>query len=255
VDSHAHLDAKDFDLDRDAVVGRAFASGLRAILCPTEVTNPKSLDTAIGLTERFPGFFAAAGVHPHEANHFREESLQRLQELASSRKIMAIGEIGLDYHYSFSSREEQIRAFCAQLELAQELKLPVVVHSRNAGRDVVSAVQERKFTRRGVLHCFTEDWTTAAQMMDRLFFISFSGILTYPNASGLRETAKKIPLEKILIETDSPYLVPASLRGTEKRNEPAFVAETAKVLAELKAISIGSLAESTTRNFLDLFSV
>lgn len=254
-DSHAHLDREEFDEDRDEVLQRAWESGVKAILCPAEITTPASLATVLGLARRFSWVEAAAGVHPHQAKEATPSLLEEIQKLGRAKQIKAVGEIGLDYHYNFSPPEKQRDVFRSQLRLAQELALPVIVHSRNSGRDVIAAVEEEGFTRGGVLHCFTEDWETAQRMMGRNFSISFSGILTYPNAQNLREIAKKIPLEKLLVETDSPYLVPGPRRGKDKRNEPAFVMETVQALASLRSIHLKEMARVTLENFRRLFSV
>jgi TatD DNase family protein len=253
VDSHAHLDMEEFDDDRNEVIQRAHQDGVIAILCPADISNQKSTKTTLDLIEKNKNIIASAGVHPHQAKLFTAEHVQKIEELAREEKIMAVGEIGLDFFYNHSSPQEQELAFRHQLAAAQNTGLPVIVHSRNSGMRTAQAVEEEHFTEGGVLHCFTEDWELARHMLDRNFFISFSGILTFANAAPLREVAQKIPLEKILVETDSPYLVPSPHRGRIKRNEPAFVIETAKVLAELKKISMGELAEITTRNFETLF--
>jgi TatD DNase family protein len=253
VDSHAHLDMEEFDEDRDQVVQRAFQEGIKSILCLAEVTNPKSIEKTLDLTEKYKNLIAAAGVHPHQAKHFTPSQAQRIEGLAGEKKIKAVGEIGLDFHYDLSPRREQEEAFRRQLNLAQKLELPVSVHSRNSGKEVAQAIEEEHFTQGGILHCFTEDWTLAKRLMDNGFFISFSGILTFPKAQPLRETAKKIPLEKLLVETDAPYLVPFVLRSKKKRNEPAHVIETAKVLAAIKNISVDRLAGTTSQNFESLF--
>ncbi len=253
VDSHAHLDMEEFDEDRDQVVHRAFQEGIKSILCPADVTNPKSVEKTLDLTEKYESLIAAAGVHPHQAKHFTPSHTQRIEELAGEKKIKAVGEIGLDFHYDFSPRDEQEEVFRHQLNLAQKLELPVVVHSRNAGKEVAKAIEEEHFSKGGILHCFTEDWALAKRMMDHNFFISFSGILTFPKAQSLREIAEKIPLEKLLVETDSPYLVPFPLKGEKKRNEPAYVIETAKTLAGIRNISLDKLAFATSQNFESLF--
>lgn len=253
VDSHAHLDMEEFDEDRNQVVERALQDGIQAILCPSDLTNSKRFMITLDLTEKYENIIASAGIHPHQAKYFNPDHTQKLEELAREEKIKAVGEIGLDFHYNFSPSHEQEEAFRHQLCTAQNLGLPVVVHSRNSGKQVAQAVEEEQFTAGGVLHCFSEDWEMAKQMMNHNFFISFSGILTFPKAHHLREIAKKIPLEKILIETDSPYLVPVPFRGIKKRNEPVLVIETAKVLAELKNVSLVRLAETTSRNFESLF--
>jgi len=253
VDSHAHLDMAEFDADRDEVILRAFAAGIKSILCPADITEAKSVQTTIGLIEKYPSLISAAGIHPHQARLFRPDCAQRIEELAKAKKIKALGEIGLDYHYDFSTRQDQMQAFRFQLRLAQELGLPVIIHSRNAGAEVISAIEEERFTRGGVLHCFTEDWDVARKMIQLRFFISFSGILTFPKARSLREVAKKVSLDRLLVETDSPYLAPVPYRGIKKRNEPAFVRETARVLADLKNIPLDQLAGATSSNFYSIF--
>ena len=253
VDSHAHLDMEEFDKDRDEVVSRAFGAGVRTILCPADITDSRSIETTLALVEKYPTFIAAAGLHPHQARLFKPELGSKLRELAAEKKIRALGEIGLDFHYHFSSAEEQKMAFRFQLGQARELNLPVIIHSRDAGPDVIAAVEEIRLPRGGVLHCFTETWEVAGRMIELGFLVSFSGILTFPKAQTLRETAKKIPLDRLLVETDSPYLAPVPHRGSGKRNEPAFVIETAKALAELKNLTLEELAEATGRNFRSLF--
>lgn len=253
VDSHAHLDMEEFDEDRDQVVERAFQKGVKAILCPTDLTDSNSIRIILDLIEKYKDIIAAAGVHPHQAKHFIPDHSKKIEELARARKIKALGEIGLDFHYNFSPPRDQEEAFRHQLNVAQNLGLPVVVHSQNSGKIVAQAVEEEHFTNGGVLHCFSEDWGLAKRMMNHNFFISFSGIITFPKAHLLREVAQKIPLEKLLVETDSPYLVPVPFRSKKKRNEPAYVLETAKVLADLKKVSLGKLAETTSRNFEFLF--
>ncbi len=249
VDSHAHLDMKEFDDDREEVVERARDGGVKAILCPIELADPKSLSIVLDLHQNFPWIAAAAGVHPHQAKCFLPSQLDMAGELARTGKIAAIGEIGIDHHYDFSPAPIQTEIFRTQLQLAQKLGLPAIIHSRNAGAEVIAAIEETRFSRGGILHCFTEDRETAERMIDLGFFISFSGILTYPNASALREIAADLPLEKILVETDSPFLVPQALRGKWKRNEPLFVLETAKVLSEIKQVALEEIAAVTGSNY------
>lgn len=253
VDSHAHLDMEEFDDDRDEVLQRARQEGVIAVLCPADLTNPNSTQTALDLIEKNENIIASAGVHPHQAKLFTPDHVRKLEELARERKIMAVGEIGLDFFYNLSPPQQQEAAFRHQLATAQSIRLPVIVHSRDSGMRTAKAVEEENFKKGGVLHCFTEDWGLAKRMLDQNFSISFSGILTFPSANQIREVAQKIPLDKIMVETDSPFLVPSPLRGRIKRNEPVHVIETAKVLAELKKISLGELAEITTRNFETLF--
>jgi TatD DNase family protein len=253
VDSHAHLDMPEFESDREEVVRRAFAGGLVAILCPANLTEPRSLPTILNLAKTFPTVLAAAGVHAHQAKDMTEAHLIELRNLDSRQEIRAVGEIGLDYHYNFSAPERQRDVLRAQLRAGRELGLPAILHSRLSGPDIIDAVDRERFTAGGILHCFTEDWDTARAMVDRGFLISFSGILTFPKALEIREVAKRVPLDSLLVETDSPYLAPVPYRGSARRNEPAFVVETAKLLAELRGMSYPDLAEATTRNFARLF--
>lgn len=253
VDSHAHLDMPEFDPDRSEVVRRALAAGLAAILCPADLTRPASLASIRGLADEFGIIRTAAGVHPHQAKDLTEDHLRDLEDLAGRSAIRAVGEIGLDYHYDFSPPEAQRRVLGAQLALAERLGLPVILHSRLAGADVIAAVDGERFGRGGVLHCFTEDWAVASAMLDRGFLVSFSGILTFPKADALRQVAARVPLERLLVETDSPYLAPVPYRGAGRRNEPAYVVETARVLAGLKGLALEDLAETTTGNFFRLF--
>ena len=245
----------DFDPDREEVIRRAQQAGVRAILCPMDVTSLKSIQTALEMSSRHPDFYVAAGVHPHQARLFNPDFLSRIKEFARDKNIRAVGEIGLDFHYDYSSPDEQRAAFRPQLALAKDLRCPAIIHSRDAGREIAAAVQEEYFYSGGVLHCFTEDWEFAKTMLDWNFFISFSGILTFANAQPLRDIAQKLPLNRILIETDSPYLTPAPFRGIKKRNEPALVLETARVLADLKKASVAEIARATTQNFYKAFRI
>lgn len=253
VDSHAHLDMPDFDADREDVVRRAGAAGVGTVLCPAELASETSLATVLALVEAHPGFLAAAGVHPHKAGDYAERHSLALRELGAAGRVAAVGEIGLDFHYEHATPEAQRAAFRGQLRLAGELGLPAIVHSRLAGSEVIAAVRDTGFSRGGILHCFTEDWDTASAMIDLGFLISFSGILTFPKAESLREVARKVPTDRLLVETDSPFLAPVPLRA-RKRNEPAFVVETARVLAGLRGLTFEDLAASTTRNFFALFA-
>ena len=253
VDSHAHLSMSAFDKDRESVIQRAFQEGVTSILCPIEITDPKSIEITLDLIDKHTNIIAAAGVHPHHAQDFNSDCMKKIEKLALAKKVLALGEIGLDFHYSFSPPHDQKEAFRQQIRLAKKLSLPVVIHSREAKDEIARVIEEEKFTRGGILHCFTEDWNFASHMMDHNFHISFSGILTFPQAYPLREVAKKIPIEKLLVETDSPYLVPVPHRGKINRNEPSYVKEIAQHLAGLKNISLENLASTTTQNFKSLF--
>jgi len=253
VDSHAHINAEEFKHDRDRVIARTFQEDIQAILCPAELTEPENLQIALDLGRNYSNIIVVAGIHPHNAQKFHPDVAKTLKQLSADNKICAVGEIGLDFHYNHSSPEEQMKAFRSQLNIAQDLDLPVVIHSRNAADEIAKAIEEENFTKGGVLHCFTENWEFAEYMLDRNFLISFSGILTYPNAMSIRDVAKKLPLEKMLIETDSPYLVPVPYRGRIKRNEPVYVKEVAKTLADIQKVDIGEIARVTSRSFATLF--
>ena len=255
IDSHAHINAEEFQGDRDQVIARAFKEDIQAILCPADFTEPENYQVARELLEKYANIFVAAGVHPHNAKDFHPEMASTLKRLATEKKISAVGEIGLDFHYNFTPPEKQIEVFRHQLNIAQDLNLPVVIHSRNAADEIAKAIGEENFDKGGVLHCFTENWAFAENMLAQNFLISFSGILTYPNAHSIRDVAKKIPLEKTLIETDSPYLVPVPYRGKIKRNEPVYVKEVAKTLADLQKVDIGEIARVTSQNFSALFPI
>jgi TatD DNase family protein len=243
----------EFDPDRREAVQRAWDGGVKGLLCPIDLTAAESLVRVSELRKEFPWVAAAAGVHPHQAKDLTPVHLETLRRLAETRQISAVGEIGIYHHYEYSPASAQAGAFRSQLRLAGEMGLPVIVHSREAGGEILAAIREEGFRCGGVLHCFTEDRETAERMIELGFRISFSGILTYPGARGLRDIAAALPLEKILVETDSPYLVPQPLRGSKKRNEPLFVIETAKVLAGLRGLTVEEIASLTMANYRAAF--
>ncbi len=243
----------EFDPDRRETVERARAAGVVAILCPADLTREASLPAIAALAAEFPGVLAAAGVHAHQAKDFAPRHLDALKGLAARGAIRAVGEIGLDYHYDFSPPGAQREAFRGQLGIVAEAGLPVIIHSRLAGRDVLEAIDGEGFRGGGVLHCFTESWEIARAMLDRGFDVSFSGIVTFPKAGDLREVAARVPLDRLLIETDAPYLAPVPYRGSGRRNEPAWVVETARVLAGVRGLALEDLAETTTANFARRF--
>ena len=253
IDSHAHLDMEEFDPDREDVLRRAFEAGIRALLCPIDISSERSLTITLGLAFEGLTCLASAGLHPHQAKLLSPVLLAAVERLAAEKKIRAIGEIGLDFHYDFSSPDEQRKAFREQLALARGLALPAIIHSRAAGPEIAQAVREEGFSNGGVLHCFTEDWEFAKTMLDAGFFISFSGIVTFPKAENLRRIAARIPLDRLLVETDAPYLAPIPHRG--RRNEPAFIVETAALLAGLTNMPLDQFAETVTRNFNTLFNI
>lgn len=244
-----------FDEDRINVIQAAFQEGIKAILCPAEVTEPESIHITTELTERYENIYASGGVHPHKAKEFTTESLIKIESLAEDKKIHAVGEIGLDFFYNFSPPDIQILAFKQQLNLAQKLDLPVIIHSREASQSIIDCIEEETYTRGGVLHCFTGDWDFAQKMLDKNFYISFSGIVTFPKAFDLRDVARKMPLDHLLIETDSPFLAPVPFRGKIKRNEPKFVKDIAQFIAEIKNTSWSDFSDQTTLNFTSLFGI
>jgi TatD DNase family protein len=253
VDSHCHLADPEFDPDRDQVIGRAREAGVRYLLLVGTGTTYKEISAVLPIAEQNEGACAAAGIHPHEARHFLASDLGELRQFASHPRFLALGEIGLDYHYDHSPRDAQAEILIRQLELARELKLPIVIHCRDAWPDLRAIVKEhwRSTGLEGVLHCFTGSREDAFDLMDCGFFVSFAGNLTFKNAGGLRETARQIPPDKLLAETDSPYLAPVPYRG--KRNEPAYVREVVRALAALRNIGEGEMAMQILQNFWRLF--
>jgi TatD DNase family protein len=254
-DSHAHLDMEEFDGDRDEVLLRARAAGVDRILCPIDATSERSRRIVFGLAAAHDGIRVAAGVHPHQAQDWSPALADAVADLAGDPAVVAVGEIGLDYHYDFSARANQRLAFRDQLALAGRLRLPAVIHSRLAGTDVVAAVDGERFSRGGILHCFTEDWPFASAMLDRGFWVSFSGILTFPKADDLRQVAVRVPLDRLLVETDAPFLAPVPHRGRIKRNEPAFAQATLRFLAGLRGMAPEDLAATVDRSFTDFLAL
>jgi TatD DNase family protein len=255
VDSHAHLDMPQFDADREAVITRARDAGVRAILT-LGVDGPSS-QRAVALAQQYEGVFAAVGIHPHEAKHATPEVYKGLMALAREREenhIIAWGEIGLDYHYEHSPRDVQQREFRRQIRMARELDLPVCIHSREAHDDVLAILDEEMASEVGVvMHCFSGDAQVARRCLELGFFISFAGPVTFTNARTLPTIVPLVPDNRLLIETDSPYLSPHPWRGREHRNEPARVATIASRLAELRGLSVEAVGQVAMRNFQTLF--
>jgi len=249
IDSHAHLNSHEFDKDRDEAVKRAFDAGVKSILCPTEISDHKNIKATLNLIEKYDSISAAGGVHPHNAKLYNQNLEKKIKDMAEKGQIIAVGEIGLDFYYNYSPPPLQKQSFLNQISLAQDLKLPVIIHSREAASDVLDLLEEQNFSQGGILHCFTENLEFAKKMITKGFYISFSGILTYPKAHDLREIAAKIPVNKLLVETDAPFLTPVPYRKKVKRNEPALVIETAKTLAGLKKIPLESFAEKMFENY------
>lgn len=249
VDSHAHLDDADFDADREAVIERARAAGLRYLLAVGGGKGPEDLGASVSIAERHDWIYATVGIHPHEAKHFEERHLEELRKLAGHPKVLAIGELGLDYHYDHSPREIQKQVLMGQLQLAREVKRPVVVHCRDAWTDLreIFATHWAPTGIGGILHCFTGSCEDASSFLDWGFFVSFAGNLTFKNAENLRAVAREIPLDRLLTETDCPYLAPVPYRG--KRNEPAYVLEVTRELATLRKLAPEEMGRQAAGNF------
>jgi TatD DNase family protein len=258
VDSHCHIDGEAFDADRDEIVGRAKDAGVKAML-NIGTGDPHSDDfrKAVEVAERYENVFASVGVHPHDSKLYDDKAEDHLIALTkSSEKVIAWGEIGLDFYYDHSPRDVQIEVFRRQIRTAKDLNLPIIIHSRDANDETVNILGEEcsgDNFRGGIMHCFGGTPGMASDLMELGFLISFAGNVTFKKAENLRDAARVVPLDKLLIETDCPFLTPVPFRG--KRNEPSFVVHTAKFLAEFYGIEIEELANRTTQNFLDFFKV
>ena len=251
VDSHCHLDFKDFDADRDDVLARAKAAGVDLMVTiSTKITEAKKI---IKLAETSDALVCSVGIHPHEAGREPETDAAQLVALAKHEKVVGIGETGLDYFYEHSPRDAQQRNFRAHIEACRESRLPLIVHARDADEDTADILENEmeKGDYPGLIHCFTAGPELAQRALDIGFYISVSGIATFKNAAELRETIKMIPLDRLLVETDAPFLAPVPHRG--KRNEPSFVTDTAAMLADLKGVTTKELARVTSDNFFSLF--
>ena len=257
VDSHAHIDGEEFDADRDEVVARARAAGVGAIL-NVGTGDPQSgcFERAVEVAGRYAGVYAAAGVHPHDARLYTDAAEERvIGILRGHERVVAWGEIGLDYHYDNSPREAQREVFARQLKSARELNLPVIIHSREADEDTVEilAAEWAGGPRAGVMHCFGGGPWMAERVLELGFYVSFAGNVTFKKAEPLREVARLVPLERMLVETDCPFLAPVPHRG--RRNEPAFAADTARFLAHLRGVGEDEFGRATTQNFERLFDL
>jgi TatD DNase family protein len=253
IDTHTHLDDARFNDDREATIQRARQAGIDTfITIGCDLTTSRA---AVQLAEQYPFVYASVGVHPHEVRHIGDDWYGELRRLASSQKVVAYGEIGLDYHYNHSPPKDQRERFREQVCLAKELRLPIVIHTREAQEDTIRILQEEKASEvGGVFHCFSGDPWLAKEALDLGFNVSFSGIITFQNATMLRDIARTVPLDRLLTETDCPYLTPAPHRG--KRNEPAYVSLVAQKLAELTpgrtAEDIGRLTSDNARRLFKL---
>jgi TatD DNase family protein len=261
IDSHAHLEGHRYDADREAVIARAREAGVETIVAIGNGDGPVNFDCGILLAEKFEFIYATIGIHPHEAKLADQTAFDRMEQLAKRPKVIAWGEIGLDYYYDHSPREVQQRVFVQQMELARAAKLPVVIHCRpsdnseDAWEDCLRLIQEQWAASGlgGILHCFTGNTAQAKRALDMGFMISFAGNVTFPKAQQIREAALDVPLERMLIETDSPFLAPVPHRG--KRNEPAFVKEVARQVGELRGLSAEEVGSRTAENFYCFFSL
>ncbi len=245
VDSHCHLDDRQFDEDREQAIERARAAGVETLMAIGTGNGPPDLEAAIRLADRYPFFYATVGVHPHDAAKATDDALERLRDLASHPKVKALGEIGLDYHYDFSPRGTQRAVFERQLGLAADAGLPVVIHTREAWDDTLATLAGWRGG--GIMHCFTGNESQARQALDLGFHLAFGGVLTFPKAEEVRQAARITPEDRLLVETDCPYLAPVPNRG--KRNEPAFLVETVRRLAEVRGVTAEAIAGLTSRNF------
>jgi TatD DNase family protein len=255
IDSHAHIDFPQFAEDRDAMLARARAAGVTTLLAIGSGPGPEKLDAAIPFAEQHDWVYATVGTHPHEAKELTPAHLERLAELAKHAGVIAYGEIGLDYFYDHSPRDVQQRVFREQMELAAKAKLPIIIHCRDAWADCLDMLEQnwRPTGLGGVLHCFTSTLEDARRGLEMGFMISFAGNSTYPKAQNLRDVAKALPLENLLIETDSPFLAPQAYRG--QRNEPAYVGEVAKAIASVRNLAADEVALATAENFRRFFGL
>jgi TatD DNase family protein len=257
IDSHAHIDGPEFDADREEVIRRARDAGVGVILnVGTGDPHSGAFERAIEFGSDHESIYTAIGTHPHDASKYDQSAEDRIKALVSQgERVVAWGEIGLDFYYDNSPREQQVDAFRKQLRAARELDLPVIIHTREAEQETVDILREEYAgaSRKGVFHCFTGTVELAERALELGFMISFSGIVTFKKAEDLRESARRVPLDRLLIETDCPYLSPIPYRG--KRNEPAYVVEVAKCLAEVHQVSEKEIAEATSHNFAQLFRV
>jgi TatD DNase family protein len=267
VDSHAHLDSPRYDADRDELLQRAWKQGVRTVLSIGIGDGPDTMQQALELSRKYaaqpgiPRILATAGIHPHEAQLADPAALEKLDGLLANPDVLAVGEIGLDYYYDHSPREQQKQAFAQQMEIASARRRPIIIHCRpsegssNAWDDTLAMIESNWAGTHlgGVLHCFTGEWEHARRAMDCGFLISFAGNVTFPRAENIRQVAAKVPLDRMLIETDAPFLAPVPDRG--KRNEPAWVARVADKLAEVCGVTADQVASSTANNFFRFFRV
>ncbi len=267
VDSHAHLDSPRYDADREELLQRAWQQGVRTVLSIGIGDGPDTMQQALELSRSYAGkpgiprVLATAGIHPHEAQLADQAALAKLDDLLANPDVLAVGEIGLDYYYDHSPRPQQKQAFAQQMEVAAAKRRPIIIHCRpsdgssNAWDDTLEMIETAwvRTNLGGILHCFTGEWEHARRALDCGFLISFAGNITFPRAENIREVAAKVPLDRMLIETDAPFLAPLPYRG--KRNEPAWVGRVADKLAEVRGTTAEQVASSTANNFFRFFGV
>jgi TatD DNase family protein len=254
IDSHAHIQGKEYAGESAAVIQRAGEAGVEQIIVVGGAGDMSSNTAAVALAESCANLYATVGMHPHDAKDVGEEELRELRELALHPKVIAVGETGLDYYYNHSPREVQRRVFAQFICLAEETGLPLVVHERDAASEALGLLRSEGAGKiRGVIHCFTGDYDAARNYLDLGFYLSFTGIITFKNAEALREVVRKVPMDRMFLETDSPYLTPVPHRG--KRNEPAYVRFVAETVASVKGLNIEEVASVTTNNVRALFRI
>ena len=253
IDSHCHLDSTEFDADRDQVIQRALDAGLQHMVAIGTGTGPPDLEAGIRLADKYPAFYATTGIHPHDAAKASPADFRHLADLLAHSKVIAMGEIGLDYHYDFSPRDTQQAIFVQQMHIAAQARKPIVIHTREAWEDTLALIERHWASHRigGVMHCFSGGPAEARRALDLGFYLSFGGILTFPKALDVQAAAQAAPSHRILIETDAPYLAPVPKRG--KRNEPALMIHIARKLAELRGETVDEIGRATTENFRRLF--
>ena len=253
IDSHAHIQGKEYATDREAVIARAYEAGVEGIIAVGGAGDMSSNTEAVALAAAFPNMYATVGMHPHDAKDVGEGELLKLRELMADSKVVAVGETGLDYYYNHSPHDVQRRVFTNFIHMARDTGLPIVVHERDAAQEAAELLRVEGRGLRGVVHCFTGSYDAARAYLDLGFYISFTGIITFKNAASLREVVQKVPLERMLVETDSPFLTPVPHRG--RRNEPAYVRLVAETVAQVKGIHFDEVADATTRNTAALFGI
>lgn len=250
IDTHAHLNVEAFDEDREEVIQRALDAGVTRIV--NVGYNRETIPSSLELAEKYEFIYSTVGWHPQDAINMQEEDLDWIEKLCAHPKVVAIGEIGLDYYWDTSPKEVQHQVFREQIRLAKRLKLPIIIHNRDAHADVVRLLKEENAAEvGGIMHCFSGSWEIAKLCLDMNFFLSFGGPVTFKNAVQPKEVLAKTPLDRLLIETDAPYLTPHPYRG--KRNESSYVRYVAEAASEIKGIELGEIGEKTTRNALQLF--